>query len=503
MRKLGLGLGLAACVAVAGCSTTTSSDDMSLPDLSMGGDLASGPDMATSVLTGTKVVTGAAQPVGLTTDNYIVYFPGGAGVSAVKLDGTDGSVKIAAANQTLISGKVVFGWANGTDTIGELWAWKLGATAAVKLSDASLRGDSSTTPRTLDGAVASTDGTRVLYSSGATATTTDVYVADFAGTNAVKVLTAIPTTGDCELSAQFAGGKFIVGYCTSNAAADGGIAASKIVAIDAANPATVTDLFTNVRNFASVDTAGTKVAAVDINQQLKWVGIAGGTPVTVATGVVSGLLAVVNPAGTNLVWLNNSDNLMRLDISSAAQAPVQLQTGIKRILRISPDGAVAFLSKVADETDPMFPKYDVYLASLTTASAATSLVATPTGNIFGSAFSLDNSKAYYYSDCAAGSGTLHSRPVAGGADTVIAPNVWNEYAGPGNTLVYADNYRAATSYVDLKTVANTGGTATTIATNIRDDAQYRHIISKDGTKLIYSYTGKPTTAQGLYVYNVQ
>ena len=507
MRKLGLGCGLIVMTALWGCGNTANSDDMATPDLA-GADLAATPDMAIpAVLNGTKVVTGTAQTIGVNDDGYIIYFPGGKGISGVKLDGTDNTVKIANANSVSVSGKVVFGWISPSNDLGfgELWAWKSGVTA-VKVADASLHGDFTKTPRTLSGAIASKDGSRILISTNATETTTDLVVANFDGTNPTTVLTGIDISGACELRTGFVTGKFIVGYCTANAAPDGGIASSSVIAVDMTSGSKTT-LFTGVRNFFTVDSAGSKVAAVDVNQQLKWVNINGTGLVTVSpNGLVSKELVAMNAAGTNLVWISSTDQLVRLDVSTAAQTPVVLQTGVKLLLRISPDDSHAFIAKTVDDTtDPMNPSNDIYLVSLTAATTATTLVSTPTGAIFGDAWSLDSSRAFYYTAVTGGVGTLHAQTVTGGTDVVLGTNVWNEYAAVGDKVLFTDNYRSNNTFVDAKLIPGAGGTASVVATNVRDDANgnIRPIMTSDGTKFIYNYTGKPASADGLYVYTVQ
>lgn len=496
MRKIGLGLVVAAFVA-AGCGDNMGTDDMAVTDMGVGNDLTSNrPDMTVPVvLNGTKVVSGASQFITVNKDNYILYFGGSGGINVVKLDGTGQKQAIPSASWVSPWRKVVFGWvlANSADTTGTLFAWKDGEANARQVATNSVHPSSD---KTLSGASASDDGAKILFAraSAANATTTDIVYANYDGSGEQVVQAGVPLDGACELSMGFTGGKFFVGYCTGMPAMDGGVASATVIAVDASTGAKTT-LFTNARNFFSVDTNATKAFGISTSQQPMWIATTGGSPTMITSDTVRGELGLMNAAGNNIVWVTESKKLMRLDVSAGGLTPVELTTGVERLLSISPDYARAFIAKTVDT---QAGATDVILTSLTTAGQLTTLVNTPTGAIYGDAFSKDSAFGFYYTDVADGVGTLHTRNLTSSADVTIAMNVWLEFAGMGNKVVFTDNYKDTTTSADVKVVDVTGGTPTLAATQA-DDSPY---VTEDGTKIVYTYSGRPAASQGMYVYTI-
>lgn len=507
MRNTGIGLVIATLVGVAGCGDNkTAGDDMGVADMSVGDMPSARPDMTMPLmLGGSKIVSGAAQIVTVNEDGYLIYFATG-GIKAVKLDGTGDTVAIPNGSWVSPWKKAVFGWelAADTDPVGKLHVWKAGATVR-QVAASSIHPSSD---KTLSGAAASDDGMKILYSTGAAAdgSTTNIELANFDGTGSpVSVLTNVPTGGACELTMGFTGNKFFVGYCTAQPTTDGGIATATVIAVDPTN-GNKTTLFTGARNFFSVDTAGSKAFGISTAQQPMWVATTGGAPTMITSDTVRGEVGLINPAGNNIVWVTTTNKLMRLDVSSAGQTPVEITTGLAAmapsagLLAVSPDFSKAMIAK---QVDTQAGTTDVILTSLTAAGQLTTLVSTATGAVFGDGFTKDNARVLYYSDVAMGAGTLHSKPVAGGADVQLATDVWVEYPGAGATIAFTDRYHdgANGGLVDLKTIAAAGGTATLISTNI-DDIGSTGFHTRDGSKLLYTYTGRPSTAVGVYLFNI-
>jgi len=508
MRNTGIGLMMAALVGVAGCGNDKpAGDDMGVADMSVGDMPSSRPDMTMPLmLGGTKVVNGAAQYITVNNDGWLLYFS--TGIKGVKLDGTGDRDIIPNGSWVSPGKKVVFGWelAAMTDPVGKLWAWKDGEANARQVTASSIHPSQD---KTLSGAAASDDGTRILFSKNANAagTTTDIVLANYDGTNEMPILQGVPTDGACELTMGFAGGKFFVGYCTSQPTMDGGIATSTVISVDAAS-GTKAPLFTNARNFFSVDTAGAKVFGISTAQQPLWVASTGGTPTTIAGDTVLGEVGLINPAGNNIIWVTTTKKLMRLDVSSAGQTPVEITNNLATtapgggLLALSPDFAQGVIAKQYDSQNGTS---DVILTSLTAAGQLTTLVGTPTGAIFGGGFTKDNARVLYYSDVVDGAGTLHSKPVASGADVVLGMDVWLEYPAFNTKVFFTDRYHdgANGGLVDLKWIEATGGTATLVSTNIDDDPQGGvPEMTRDGKNFIYTYSGRPSSAVGIYVYPV-
>jgi hypothetical protein len=495
-----------AAILGAGCGGGSSGDDMGVNDMGVGGgDLAvNRPDMTMPLmLGGTRVVTGAAQYITVNNDNWLLYFATG-GIKAVKTDGTGDRVVIPNGSWVSPWRKVVFGWQlnAATDTTGTLFAWKDGEANARQVATNSVRPSQD---KTLSGAAASDDGTKILYAvaNAANGTTAEIFLANYDGTGTpTSIQTNIPIDGACELTMGFTGGKFLVGYCTSQPIVDGGIATATVIAVDAATGTKAT-LFTGARNFFSVDTNATKVFGISATQVPMWVPITGGAPTIIsATDTVRGELGLINPAGTNILWVTESKKLMRLDVSSSGQTPVTLTTGVEALLTIAPNYETVIVAKTVDSQTG---NSDVHLVSATQANQVTTLVSTATGAIFGAGYTPDSSRVLYYTDVVDGAGTMHSKPVAGGADVVLAMDVWLEYPAANGKVLFTDRYHdgAQGGLVDLKYIDATGGTATLVSTNIDDDPQGGlPDLTRDGSKLIYTYSGRPASAQGIYVYSV-
>jgi hypothetical protein len=512
MRKLGLGLVVAALAGVAGCGDgNKNTDDMGVSDMGVGDMPSTRPDMTVPLmLDGKKVVSGAAQYITVNDDGWLLYF--GSGINAVKLDGTSDTKIIPNGFGVLPGKKVVFGLEVADQMnpgpTAKLWAWKNGEASAREVTTAAVMfPNDPNDQRTLVAAAASDDGTKILFTKNATATTTDIALANYDGTSEVPVLTGIPRNGACELTMGFAGGKFFVGYCTAQPTMDGGIATSTVISVDATTGAQ-TPLFTGARNFFSVNTAGTKVFGISATQQPMWVASTGGTPTMITSDPVLGEVGLINPAGNNIVWVTTTKKLMRLDVSQPSQSPVEITSGLATelsgggLLAISPDFAWGVVAK---QFSSQAQATDVILTSLTTAGQVTPLVTTATGAIFGEGFTKDSTRVLYYTDVVDGAGTLHSKPVAGGADVVLASDVWLEYPGVNNKVLFTDRHHdgANGGLVDLKWIDASGGTATLVSTNIDDDPRAGvPELTRDGRNFIYTYSGRPSTAVGIYVFPV-
>jgi hypothetical protein len=491
-------LGLAGCPDGGGMG----GEDMAVPpgDMAMPGGPA---DMAPT-LNGNRIVPGLSQAITVNDDGYLFYFADPNGIGAVKLDGTGMVMAIPGATWVRPTKKVVFGWvlASGTDRAGQLFAWKQGETAARMVSATALRpvgAESDMDDRTISGAAASDDGTKLLYSLNANmaGTLTDLYISNYDGTGATQVLNNISVGPGCELTTGFIGGKFIIGYCLASPTMDGGVAPSRVVAVDPASPGTLVELFNNAVNFWSPSDDGTKVFGISDAQAPLYSPITGGGATTIAGGNVRGQLGFMTNNGSAILFITDGKKLMRSAPPGAAA--VELQANVERLWAISPDQSQAVVAKMVDGA--VLNRTDLHLVSLTTPNQTTTLVNTVTGSIFGDAFSRDGALLYYYTAVTDdGYGTLQARTLAGGATQMVAPNVWLEYPATGNKVVFTDNYRDTNETVDVKLTDATGAAPTLIANKAHDGP----MLSPDGTKLIYEFwEQRPMGVQGIYVFNIQ
>ena len=142
------------------------------------------------------------------------------------------------------------------------------------------------------------------------------------------------------------------------------------------------------------------------------------------------------------IFYRTTGNVLKTAASTTPVNATQLTTGVRGMLGMSADEKyVMAYSNAPDTANTNFPRIDLQLASLSAAGALTPLLAASTGLPVG--FTSTNSHAVYTTDLPASGppvGALKAKPVAGGAEVVIAQKaVLPRLVKATAKVAYADN----------------------------------------------------------------
>jgi hypothetical protein len=435
---------LGSALATAACSSETTigiEDDggTSSSGGSSGGSSSGSsgdPDGGTSSggLTPTQIKPGNMRSVGVVLNDvvYVIDNGGARALEAIPIAGGT-STKIAdlgAQDGFLIRGGAVAVYtavANGQGTIS-LWSRAAGFKANVATNSA------------LGLFAASPDGTRVAFSVlttpvGATPTSTSMAVSDL-GAGAVSttpVITGAVAVGNpaaainlaaaqpqgqtpaaCPLDIAFVGTRLYAAYCTGTAV---GTTVARLVTVPAGTP--TPDRLDAANNAAGTlrpswqpDTAGNKVFAMTS---------AGAGRIITFDGTISNLVAnteegFMTPDGTAAIYRTTAGAIAK---GTGAAAPTTLvATGALGIVGGSPDGKWVLYYTQEDQQSGLI---DLRGVDHTVAPAPVTYVTGATAGPIG--VNATSADVVYLDELAQGGFKLKSKPVAGGAEKLVASGV--------------------------------------------------------------------------------
>ncbi len=454
-------------------------------DLAAGGkDLALGPDLAMAP-SGKRVFNSLAFITGITTDDQIIFDDGG-GQHAVDVAGINEVNVDADSEFALVRGKVVFSWSNidQVTSVANLVVW----TAAAGPS--SIATDSSAGV-----AAASDDGAWVLYTDKSTVdgNTAELWIAKIDGSGAKKLL-ALRTDTDCYPQARFGAGRFVFSYC--DLPTDGGATGATVASLDPAK-GTVDTLKTDASLDFFVDNKLGNVLVMTEAGSAALVPIAGGQEKALDNDVNE---ALFTPDGMAVVYSTRAGALKRSP--TAVPAPTTL-VGADVLLFQGSSPTLSHIIYSSETEDQSGNNYgDLFLASATAPGAATKLLGTITGGIYGDPFTADGLNAIYFTECDDdGVCTLNTRPAAGGAEVKLADTSWQALAVGAGKVVYNDNVvLGADSAVGDLLLKDLAAPATP-AKLLTKGADIDLYLNTSKTKIIYTVS-EPASAEGIYVMAV-
>ena len=450
---------------------------------------------------------------GITSDNYLIYeteteqgatailalslAPGSKPIllagSTVADAGPDGGTGAGAATAYVV-GAVVFVQTQMNDNyVGALSVWTSALAAPRMLTGASVLGAIGV----------SSDSKYFVYTgdSNATGSTATLYASTVEpGATSTVLATSIEPTTACGFYAVFSGTYALVQYCPVNDA--GGASPAAVYAFDEATWSE-TPLVSDVLAFWQDNTA-TDVAVITAANALEVAPIVGGgTPAQIDTGVTLAYLSLTD----KFVAYNTSAGALRTAALPFTGTPTTLQTSnVNGVTGISSDEKWAITNQATDPSTgyPM----DLSLASLSAATASTSLT---TGNICytnAEGFTKDLSHLVFLSDIkisseALSNASLSAAPVgtSGPVTTITTEQAWFWSMLDGARMVYEDNYNSALGHTGRITLHVIDLSTSTPGTTIQTGADAYTAVSTDGTKLVYSIDTS-STANGLYVYDI-
>jgi hypothetical protein len=455
---------------------------------------AAAPDMTfVPSVSGTNILPGHTNSVlATTTDDFAIVRTSATGstfpISVVPLAG--GSAQSVATGIAAVDtiNKTAFAWTSA----GALTVWtSAGGAHAVEPNSTPL----------VDGVT--DDGSRILYASNAAnGTTMDISVANPDGTVAHPSGAPNPLTGvandlqNCPPQVNFAASKFWITTCATTNTDMGPIAAT-LSTVDPTTGAT-TQIATDLVNFFSLNTAGTKAFVVDLNSN----GIIyqpGAATITIPEPVGAVLGGFMLKDGSAVIYNTMSGALKKATLTATtATISTLIASGAGLLVAVSPDQNSLL---VGNTFDTMTGTSDLSLITLSGTPASTQLVASG-GITFGSRFTIDSSWALYYNNLQADqSATLLASPVAGGAMKTISTSTWDDFAVSGTKIIYNDNFKSMgmTGRADGNVLDVAGAAGPTL---IVTQAELDFQLSKSKKYAVFTYiieAGK----EGVYAYSVQ
>jgi hypothetical protein len=222
----------------------------------------------------------------------------------------------------------------------------------------------------------------------------------------------------------------------------------------------------------------------------------GATTLVDATG---GTSSAFTHDGQSVVYLATDGSIRRSSI--VAPAPKTLVAGsvFDGVSSLSHDDRWLLASKTHD---PNTGNADIYVASAMTAGPAATILGTPTGAFYGSAFTADSSRVLYVDNTNNGAGDYHVAPLTGGRGTTITTRMWTGYATTGTKVVYQDNFVPmvglnAQGIADIEWIDVSA--ASPMPTLLVSQADPGLSFTSAGDKLVYSLTLCAAGSQGIWV----
>jgi hypothetical protein len=322
-------------------------------------------------------------------------------------------------------------------------------------------------------------------------------------TGTSKMNVAAVAADNCSPDIAFEGNTFFGAYCTGVVAT---AANARLVTVPAGS-VTPAVLITNAAGAGIVpswqpDTAGTKLFVVGlpgaaIASQGKILTLAaGGATATTANLEAATDFGFMIGDGSAAIYM--SGTTLKRGTAIAAPVITTLATGVTNLLDSSKDGTKLLVSTGAPSVDDLI---DIHSINTTTAAQTpAAVVATATTIPIG--FNATGAHALYLTDPTATGGKLKSKPIAGGAETVLDPDAFDGYVVPTGTGVVAltkpvqaaqgDPIFVTISHID----SATGGTPAAIADSVPMQGGFFF----SGKKLVYFRIA--AAGAGLYVVDL-
>jgi hypothetical protein len=483
---------LAIALCVMGCSNGNKGADMGPGDAGVS-DLAM-PDLMPEpiIINGTNLVpVKGLTVIALTTDDQIAYTDGAALKTVPIAGGTPATVDSAVGLDgnmipaVRVRGKAVFSWSQTDNTtaggIGVLTVWTP-TTGAQVVAQTALISHVQALP----------DGSRIIYTDNVNAagTLVDIYVAKSDGTGKMLVVSGKSTDPSCPPIVATSAGKFLVSYCED--AGDAGVSGATIAQVDPTTGAATT-LLSNVTDFYSVDTAGDKVFAIDMNgmAMVKTIGVTGAT--VIDSNASDGF---ITNDGTAVVYATTSGLLKRSAVDVPAPLTLVSSGNVAAIDGVSSDQNYLVFSAMFDQQSGL---YDMYLAKTGSAGNGVTLLDTPTGSLYGDPFTSDDKYVVFYTDVDTTdfAGTLNAMLVKNvGMPVQLATRVWLSYHAGGDKFVFNDAY-VSTMTGGTATLKSIDLSNTNPAAVITSKADQDFFVSSDNTKVVFTHNAVKGK-EGLY-----
>jgi hypothetical protein len=468
-----------------------------------GGDTGSETGMpCTSMPKGTQVLASATASIqSVTSDGQVIYYDAPSlTLSAVAVTGgspTSLGTFNSASGALFTAGKVAAFFTGLTQTTAPAYGPLTVYTAAggpKKVSTSSYYGAPG------NGAFdISADGSFVLYTDNATATSADIYVAGTDGSHATKLVSGASWGQFCSPVLRFIGDYAVVGYCTAQP--DAGTSPVATIAAYSAAP-----MWATVQPVANADafpvfsgnSQGTMVSFV--NASGMYLETLGGTTPTPTLVDANGIGGLFTHDGTSVLFFDQSRNLWRSPV--ATPAPVEVAAGPWiGTLALSSDDKWLELAKAQDSSTGWT---DMYLVSTTPVAgdaggSVTTLTSMTNGANFFDAFTADNSQALFFTpiDTNGVAPFLHLPLPPTGAPATVSMTGWVEFPTTGTKVVYSDNWAMGCSggCADIKGV----DVATTAApTTLVTKADANFFVTADKKTVVYSWNACTGVTGGIY-----
>lgn len=475
----------------SGASSSSSSSGSTSSSSSSGGSSS-----GEVTITPKELKAGGAVLLGVTDDELAVYVTiGGASsaLEAVPLAG--GAPTVIAAtidvqtDNVVVSGGAVGWWTgiNQTTGVGTFNVWTKADGAKTALSAASASGIFTATA----------DGTRIAFSTAATAAVSDIAVLTtatataqangiFAAADSIN-LTALepPAQGQpapCGLDMSFVGKKLLAAFCVPASDTDARLylvpdGTTTEIRLDSAGAAAGA-----IRPFWIADATASKILVIgtppNATGRIITPGANTGASTSVALENGTGLTGFLTDDGSAVVYRTAAG--LRRAATGATPAPKMLVAGAKSLLDTTADKTRVLLRTL----DPAQTGIDIRSADTTTENQTPKdIVATASASPLG--FTGSGAHALYLSDVSQTGNKLKAQPAAGGMERELAKDIEGVAVAPeGDGVILLENGQAQgqlTLYDARYVNAATGASSKKIADGIPDSGF--QLVKK---KLVYS-----------------
>jgi hypothetical protein len=342
----------------------------------------------------------------------------------------------------------------------------------------------------------SSDGSLILYTDNATATTADIYVSGTDGSNKYKIAGGVSWGANCAPVLRFIGNDPAVAYCDTQP--DASTTPAATVAVISGGPTFQTPIvqtFTTV-GFPTVagtsNTAGSMISFVTAGG-LYVEAIGGTTPTLIDANGTSGFFT---NAGTSLLYFDKNTNLWTSPVTTPA--PAEIAAGPwAGTLALSSDDKWLELFKALDSTGTMSDMYLVSTTPVDGGTPVTTLTNMANGANYYDAFTADNSHAIYFTpiDMNGVAPILSLALPPAGTPATVSMTGWIEFGTSGTKMVYADNWAmgGSSGYVDIKGV---DVAMTTAPTTLVSGADGNFQLTADKKTVVYSWNYCPGQVTG-------
>ncbi len=447
---------------------------------------------------GTKLLTSTTQTVqGVTSDNQVILYDTSAkALGAIPVTGGTATMIDAYDSSGMgVVGKVLYYYHGGSTATPAIDALSIWTAAGGKQTLA-------TAAYQLGGTIAvNTASTFIAYTTNATATHADIYVAGTDGSSPTPLVMGAEVDTYCQPDFAFVGDYLVVASCTGG---DGGQDQATITAYSGTGWATHTPLATSAFYGFSANKAGTMIAYASASGQYV-IPVTGGTATLIDPLGAGG--ASFSPDGSTLYYLQCSTaalcgqglaNLFRSPVTTPA--PAQIATPFFGNYGVSPDGNWIEAFKSYDAAQQFT---DLYIVSTAAASTPVTLVGTTTAAFFSDQWTADGTQALYF-----GNVTLEKNPNNGPASgyvgdfghakltapitpTTIAHDVWQGNATSAAKVLYNDNYVPEGPLYGYADIEALDLSTTAAATKLVTAADANYYLTTDKSTILYSFSACP------------